>query len=304
MTEYLVGTGGWAYFQVPNESSLKAYSKVFNFVEVNSTFYKYPNQRTVESWRRLVPAEFVFSVRCHRDLTHHIGLKPIDEAFEAFYRMKMYCDALEAPFLILQTPASQALESKGVLEAKDFFSSISQGKLRLVWEHRAPLTPQIANLMQDFGIVQSVDLSLQKPSVPSDVVYSRLFGKGQHNIYQFTDDELTEIDQRAQETGAKTVILAYHGGRMHSDAVRFQQFKKAHKFLPVTDFVGADSAKAVLAEDTAFPASKAELIKDQGWKVFDLATDKRVHLADVLCKIPERTYRGLDDVICELKAII
>ena len=47
LAEYLVGTGGWAYFKVPNKSSLKAYSEVFNFVEVNQTFYEYPDMRVV-----------------------------------------------------------------------------------------------------------------------------------------------------------------------------------------------------------------------------------------------------------------
>jgi uncharacterized protein YecE (DUF72 family) len=37
VTDYFVGTGGWAYFKVPGESSLKAYSEVFNFIEVNYT---------------------------------------------------------------------------------------------------------------------------------------------------------------------------------------------------------------------------------------------------------------------------
>ena len=123
--EFLVGAGGWAYFQVPNKPPLKAYSEVFNFVEVNSTFYEYPNRRTVEGWRRLVPADFTFSVRCHQDLTHRIGLKPVEEAYEVFYKMKAYCDALEAPFLVLETPASQILDAKGIAEARDFFSSIS-----------------------------------------------------------------------------------------------------------------------------------------------------------------------------------
>ena len=45
-----------------------------------------------------------------------------------------------------------------------------------------------------------------------------------------------------------------------------------------------------------FPSSKAQLITDQGWKVMDLTADKRVHLADVLDKIPERTYRSLEDI--------
>ena len=76
------------------------------------------------------------------------------------------------------------------------------------------------------------------------------------------------------------------------------------QFLQATDSVGVDSAKAVLAEDAVFPSSKAQLIADQGWKVIDLTADKRVHFAEVLGKIPERTYQGIDDVAVELKAVV
>jgi len=68
--------------------------------------------------------------------------------------------------------------------------------------------------------------------------------------------------------------------------------------------VGVDSAKTVLAEDALFPSSKTQLVADQGWKVIDLTADKRIHLADVLSKIPERTYRSVEEVASELKAVI
>lgn len=304
MTTFLVGAGGWAYFQVPDKPPLKAYSEVFNFVEVNSTFYEYPNPRTVEGWRRIVPADFTFSVRCHQDLTHRIGLKPVDEAYEVFYKMKAYCDALEAPFLVLETPASQVLDAKSIGAARDFFSSVSTGDLQLVWEYRAPFTPEIVSLMQDFGIIQSVDLSLQKPSPDFTVVYSRVFGKGKHNLYQFTDEELAEIEQNAQKPAVKMIAVSFHGARMYNDAARSQVHMRTGKFLPVTSYFGVDSAKSVLSEDARFPTSKAQLVDDQGWKVIDLTQDKRVHLADVLGKLPEKTYRSITDVAVELKAII
>ena len=91
-------------------------------------------------------------------------------------------------------------------------------------------------------------------------------GKGQHNIYQFTDDELVEIQHQAEETNSKQIILAYHGLRMNSDALRFQQRLKTGNFLPVTSANGADSAKAVLAEDAKFPSSKSELITNKDGK--------------------------------------
>ena len=140
-----------------------------------------------------------------------------------------------------------------------------------------------------------VDLSREKPSFDSDVVYSRLFGKGKHNLYQFTDEELVEIDRNAQSSH-KVVALSYHGVRMNTDAARFMQYKKTGKFMPVTSFTGVDSVRAVLAEDAEFPASKAELIEDQGWKVVDVTLDKRVHLSELLSSIPEKTYNDVDEV--------
>jgi uncharacterized protein YecE (DUF72 family) len=303
--EYLLGAGGWAYFQVPNKTPLKAYSEVFNFVEVNSTFYEYPALRIVEGWRRIVPSDFTFSVRCHQDLTHRIGLKPVEEAYAVFNKVKTYCRALHASFLVLETPVSQKLASESIGEARDFFSAVSTDGLQLVWEYRAPFTPEVSSLMQNYGIIQSVDLSLQKPQLDSNVVYSRVFGKGRHNLYQFTDEELVEIEENAAaKPQVKKIAVSFHGARMYNDAARSQRHIRTGKFLPVTDYFGVDSAKAVLSEDTKFPINRAELVADQGWKVIDLTIDNRVHLSDVLCKIPERTYRSLNEVECALEAVM
>ncbi len=300
MIDYLVGTGGWSYFNVPNKPRLRVYSEIFNFVEVNYTFYEYPSIQTVERWRRTVPKDFVFSVRCHQDLTYKISLKPVDEAYEVFYKMKQYAEMLQTPFLILETPSGYEANK----DARDFLSTLNLKGVKLVWEYRAQMTPQITNLMQNFDIIQSVDLSKQKPSFSLDVTYSRLFGKGQHNIYQFTDEELLAIQHQAEETHSKQVILAYHGLRMNSDALRFQQHLTTGKFLPVTSATGADSAKEVLAEDAKFPSSKSELIKKQGWKVIDVKQNQTAHLSEFLSGIPEKNYSNLNEVIKELSAVI
>lgn len=131
VTEYLIGTGGWAYLSVPGKSSLKAYSEIFNSVEVNYTFYEYPDAKTVERWRRIVPQDFTFTVRCHQDLTHRIGLRPVEEAYRVFNRMVGYCRVLEAPFLHLETPKNYVLDDTNLRQARDFLSSISLRGVRL-----------------------------------------------------------------------------------------------------------------------------------------------------------------------------
>ena len=302
--QFLVGTGGWSYFNAGDKLPLRAYSEVFDFVEVNYTFYEYPDLRQVEGWRRIVPKDFTFSVRCHQDLTHRIGLKPVDEAFEVFYKMKAYCATLETPLLVLETPASYVLEGSGIREAKDFFASLDMGNIRLIWEYRAPLSAEVADLMAEFNIVQCVDLSRNTPQLQSDLVYSRLFGKGKHNLYQFTDDELLEIQKNANDTKAQTIILAYHSARMNTDAARFKTHQLTGKFIPATSYFGLQSAEAVLAEDAAFPTTKTSLIERQGWKVIDLSKDRRVHLSEVLNLIPDKTYNNLGEVTVELKAVL
>ena len=304
MTDYLVGTGGWAYFNVPNKPALEVYSEVFNFVEVNYTFYEYPDVRTVENWRRTVPESFTFSVRCHQDLTHRIGLKPVDEAYYVLSQMITYCETLDAPFLVLETPARYIFGQEEVDRARDFFSSSNLRGVRLVWEIRAPITAVVTAFMQDLGIVHSVDLSKEMPSFKADVVYSRLFGKGKHNMYQFTDDELVEIGQKSDSAGSKIVALSYHGVRMNTDAARFLKYKKMGEFMPATQFTGVDSARAVLSEDAQFPYSKAKLIEHQGWKVIDLTLSKRVHLSELLAHIPEKTYKSIEEVTSELGRIL
>ncbi len=303
MPDFLVGTGGWAYFKVPNKSSLKAYSEFFNFVEVNYTFYEYPNIRTVEKWRETVPASFIFSVRCHQDLTHKIGLKPTDEAYQVFGQMVTYCKILDSPFLVLETPASYTLDKNRIVEAKDFLESATLSGVKLVWEIRVPITQQAMDFMADFNIIHCMDISMVKPSDWSDFGYTRLFGKGKHNAYQFTDEELHQIDVNASESKAKVVALSYHGARMSTDALRFAHYKKTGKFLPTTAYTGLASARAVLSEDLVFPSTKQSLISDQGWKVIDETAETRVHLSDLLAKIPEKTYPSLEEVIAALEAV-
>jgi len=275
---------------------------VFNFVEVNNTFYDYPDTRTVERWRRTVPKDFTFTVRCHQDLTHRIGLRPVDEAYEVFTKMIVICRILDALFLHLETPASYVLDERNLDDAEDFLSTVDSKGVRLAWEIRSPINEEAVNLMRDLDIVHSVDFSREEPALQSDTVYTRLFGKGKHNIYQFADDELEEIDQKILKLEVKKAVISFHGLKMNTDAIRFKQYKKTGTFPSATLFTGISSARAVLSEDAKFPSTKAHLIEHQGWKVVDLTADKRIHLSEILTKVPEKTYRSLDELVQAMEA--
>jgi uncharacterized protein YecE (DUF72 family) len=304
MTELLIGTGGWAYFQIPGLKSLEAYSRIFNFVEVNSTFYRIPSVKLVKSWRNRVSNEFEFAVRCHKDVTHKYQMEPIEEAQKTFNTMTDICNILKARFLVLETPAEINFNAKKIDEARNFFESVDHKGIKLVWEVRQnrgeSLPYDLLRLMGDQGIVQCVDLSKENPAVKSDMLYSRVFGKGQHNVYQFVDEELGEIDLKIAKSGSSRTAVSFHNVRMYKDAARFKIFKETGQFPSVTGTTGQQSLKKVLVEDAIFPSTKQELINKQGWKVIDLTKNQRVHASVLLEKLPDRRFGNIKEVIANL----
>jgi len=307
LTRYLVGAGGWAYFQVPSLHPLVAYSKAFDFVEVNSTFYEIPSLKQVESWRNLVPPNFEFTVRCNKALTHKYRFQPAPEAFEFLEKMLSICNTLKAHILHLQTPPTFRPTKTNVDLIRNFFSTANMKGIRIALEMRGnkqPLNSYLTKVMQDYNMVHCIDLSKdEEPAYKSDILYSRLFGKGPHNIYQPTDEELREIDKKASEDVHRKVVMTFHFVKMYKDAARFKTYMKTGKFPAVTRSVGVRSLKEVLKEDAKFPSNKTELIQHQGWKLIDLTKDKKDHASYMLEKLPEKTYNSVNEVVQKLESV-
>jgi uncharacterized protein YecE (DUF72 family) len=74
----VVGTSGWSQFGenwyppgLPPGDRLAWYAERFEGVEVDSTFYAVPAQRTVARWAGVTPSGFTFDVKLHRLLSRH-----------------------------------------------------------------------------------------------------------------------------------------------------------------------------------------------------------------------------------------
>jgi uncharacterized protein YecE (DUF72 family) len=305
LVDYLVGTGGWAYFHVPGLRSLTAYSRLFNFVEVNSTFYQIPDLKTPESWRRQVQPDFEFSVRCNKDITHEYQFQPTEEAFKILSDMVTICETLRAEILHMQTPSSFQPDKQNAHLLDSFISSVNMKDVRIALEIRGSnqaLSTDFTQVMQKHNIIHSIDLSKdEKPAYKSDILYSRLFGKGTHNIYQPTDQELVKIDKKASTGTHKKAAVSFHFVRMYQDARRLKQYKETGKFPTITRSTGLESLMAVMKEDAQFPSNKQELINNQGWKLYDATSEKRVRASETLQKLSEKNYETLEDVITALK---
>lgn len=298
MPEAWIGAGGWGYFG----GGLSAYARAFAFVEVNATFYRHASDATARRWRAMVPPGFAFSVKVHRDVSHRAALRPTPTARSSFARSARTARLLHAPFLILETPASVVLDKEALDGLRELAPMVPDG-CRLGLEARAhagrTLPPAARSALEGLGILDVVDLTRGAPRVGQDVVYTRLFGKGEHNVYELDDEELRALDQVRDD--GKGVAYAFHGVRMYKDAARFLTFRRTGVFPPATGSVGVESLAEVLAPDATFPADRDTLVRDHGWKVIDVTRDRRAHAADYLRRLPDGTYASLDEILDRLR---
>jgi hypothetical protein len=153
--------------------------------------------------------------------------------------------------------------------------------------------------MEQDRVLDVVDLSQDRPRVADEAVYTRLFGPGPANVYQFDDAELREVDRTSGD--AVRAAFTFHGVRMYSDAARFLAFKRTGTFPSVTSARGVASLEEVLRPDARFPATREELERDHGWKVIDLDDRTRAHAATMLGKVPSRRYEDLVDLVSEIE---
>jgi uncharacterized protein YecE (DUF72 family) len=302
MGQLRIGAGGWDYFSVPHGDRLKAYSSAYDFVEANSTYYRLPSPGAVSSWRRRVPPGFEFSIRCPRDLAERHRLELTSKTDRIIDSVEKICRHLTATVLTILIPKELVGDKEIAPKLNAFMSTISLGKTQVAIEFRGgEPSEDTLRIMQDRDTAHSVDISTHDPKVGSGILYSRLFGKGKENIYEFDDIELQGIAAKASSPKFEKSILAFHGVRMYRDAARLKTFLNSGKFPSLTGQVGLESLAEVLKEDTKFPASKSQLVSEEGWKLYDRTAEERARMGEVLGRLPERTFATIDEVLAYAK---
>jgi len=92
--QHYIGCSGWSYTSwqgpfypsnIENKLWLPYYSQVFNYVEIDSTFYRIPSEFMVSSWNRRTPENFRFTVKFPKVITHEKRFKNVEKELSLFY---------------------------------------------------------------------------------------------------------------------------------------------------------------------------------------------------------------------------
>jgi uncharacterized protein YecE (DUF72 family) len=94
MVNFHIGTAGWDYKDwigpfypktLERKHHLKLYTKNFDIVEINSTFYNLPSEQMVRNWSRRTPDTFYFIVKVWQEITHKINDNDLDNKVSQFF---------------------------------------------------------------------------------------------------------------------------------------------------------------------------------------------------------------------------
>jgi len=170
-----IGTSGFSYPEwkgsfypadLPNSEMLRFYGQMFLTVELNNTFYRYPGEDTLAQWAAAVPAEFRFSVKAHRRITHNKRLADVDgDVAFLFERLRRLGDRLGS--ILFQLPPSLRFDLS-LLES--FLASLRPGgQAVLEFRHSSWRNEPVYRLLETHRVALCV-AETDEETQPADVV--------------------------------------------------------------------------------------------------------------------------------------
>ena len=214
----------------------------FRLLEVQKTFYKPPMTRTTRRWRQEeAPSDFPFTLKAWQLITHepssptyrkadleidedatdrYGSFRPTDEVFEAWGRTREIAEALTAPIILFQCPASFDPTPEHKENIRAFFGELDRGGFSFAWEPRGDWKANdIAALCEDLDLIHCVD-PFEAQTVTEAVAYFRLHGiEGYY--HNFTGEELEQVRARCEPF--ETTYVLFNNVSMWEDALCFRE---------------------------------------------------------------------------------
>ena len=227
-----IGTSGWSYNHwadvlyptgLPSARRLARYVEVFDTVELNASFYRWPKDSTFAGWREQLPHGFTMSVKAHRGLTHYRRLaspEPWIERFEGCWKLLGDRHGV----LLVQLHPEQRRDDARL----DGFLAMLPPAVRAAVELRHPSWDDAAvyALLERRRAAYVVMSGAGLPCIPratTDFVYVRMHGPDPQAMYtgSYSTEELRMwADRIGQWSAESRNVWIYFNNDPHGHAVR------------------------------------------------------------------------------------
>lgn len=237
MGEVHLGTSGWSYkdwegpfYPKGEKKKLTYYSKFFDTVEIDSTFYAYPSKGMVLGAAKSTPPGFVFSAKLPKLITHEKSLDlergAKEDLFRFLHLMKPLADGGKLGPLLVQLPPSFAY-SGGLKKLQGFLGVLpSDVSFAVEFRNKTWLGKADAlDLLRQHNVaVTNVDEPLlpADTTTTADFAFVRWHGRGERPWYnyRYRQDELAGWSKKVEAIATKTKkVYGYFNNHFHGYAV-------------------------------------------------------------------------------------
>jgi uncharacterized protein YecE (DUF72 family) len=210
--QYHIGCSGWSYsawlgtFYPPkleNSNWLRYYSQVFDYVEIDSSFYRMPDKYMVKNWVKKTPDNFRFTAKFPKIITHDKHLIDVDEVYTFLSNMEPLQGKTLA--LLIQLPPSMRI-MPGLVGLKELVRLLDRGfRYAVEVRHHSWFQDLAYNFFanNDICMVWSQLARLSTPPIiTTDFLYVRFIGDrtiDEKDFGKIQKDRVLEMKRWADE---------------------------------------------------------------------------------------------------------
>lgn len=209
-----VGTSGWKYDWNPNGLEWYSRESGFNAIELNMSFYSFPQKSAVERWSE-ESGRLRWSIKVHRNITHLRRLN--EKAIPTWEKFVSVFEPLEEKidFYLFQLPPTFQFNN----EAKQRltrFSSLSH-KVAVEPRHESWFNKEVYEFFEEKGILFVTPDSPIFEGLPPDgvvkinrIVYVRMHGRLTWYNYGYLDEELEEVAEKIIQVAPEKAYIFFN----------------------------------------------------------------------------------------------
>ncbi|WP_457626607.1 DUF72 domain-containing protein [Persephonella sp.] len=195
-----IGCSGYFYWgwkgifypeDIPPSKWFEYYASVFDTVEINSTFYRFPKKSSMRRWYRQSPEGFVFSIKVNKEITHIKKMKDIKEKLDDFYSVVSESLQEKLGAFLFQFPPSFKYSKENISRILD---SLNLKFLNVLeFRHGSWWNNEVYKTLSENNIVFC---SISAPKLPEELVqtsedmYIRFHGRENWYKYNYSEEEL------------------------------------------------------------------------------------------------------------------
>jgi uncharacterized protein YecE (DUF72 family) len=181
-----IGTAGWsiprasAHRCPPEGTHLDRYARVFTCAEINSSFYGPHGAQTYAKWAASTPADFQFSIKVPRLITHERQLRRSRVPFERFLAETNGLGCRRGPLLV-QLPPSFGFEARAAARFFDMVRERYEGIVACEPRHPTWFGARAHVLMSRYAVTRvaadpAITAGANAPGGWDGIAYFRLHG--------------------------------------------------------------------------------------------------------------------------------